>query len=77
MIFIIKLHYAPQKLFDFKTMGALLEKAGYKDIHVVVDSPRPFPLSFALTRGADYFPWAAGILKPIGKFLDHFDILRL
>lgn len=56
-------------LFDFKTMGTLLQKAGFKDIEVRADSPRPFPLSFAFSRGADYFPWAAWILKPIGKLL--------
>jgi len=60
-------------LFDFKTMKLLLEKAGFKDIEVRADSPRPFPLSFAFTRGADYFPWAAWMLKPMGKFLDHFN----
>ena len=61
-------------LFDFKTMKLLLEKAGFKDIEVKNDSPRPFPLSFAFTRGADYFPWAAWILKPLGKFFDHFNL---
>jgi 2-polyprenyl-3-methyl-5-hydroxy-6-metoxy-1,4-benzoquinol methylase len=67
-------------LFDFKTMKLLLEKAGFKDIVVRKDSPRPFQLSFVFTRGADYFPclrrqtWAAWLLKPIGKLLDHFDL---
>jgi 2-polyprenyl-3-methyl-5-hydroxy-6-metoxy-1,4-benzoquinol methylase len=61
-------------LFDFKTMRTLLEKAGFKDIEVTADSPRPFPLSFAFTRGADYFPWMAWLLKPIGKLLDHFHL---
>ena len=61
-------------LFDFLTMKTLLAKAGYKDIEIHADSPRPFPLSFAFTRGADYFPWAAWVLKPMGKLLDHFDI---
>ena len=57
-------------LFDFQTMRTLLETAGFKNIEVRADSPRPFPLSFAFTRGADYFPWAAWILKPFGKLID-------
>lgn len=61
-------------LFDFRTMKTLLEKAGFHDIDVHADSPRPFPLSFAFTRGADYFPWAAWLLKPIGRLLDHLDM---
>ena len=61
-------------LLDFNSMRKLLEKTGFRDIEVRADTPRPFPLSFAFTRGADYFPWAAWILKPIGKLLDHFDI---
>ena len=61
-------------LLDFNSMRKLLEKTGFRDIEVHADTPRPFPLSFAFTRGADYFPWAAWILKPMGKLLDHFDI---
>ncbi len=61
-------------LFDFATMRMLLEKSGFRDIEIRADSPRPFPLSFAFTRGADYFPWLGWALKPIGKLLDPFDI---
>ena len=61
-------------LLDFNSMRKLLEKTGFRDIEVHADTPRPFPLSFAFTRGADYFPLAAWILKPMGKLLDHFDI---
>jgi 2-polyprenyl-3-methyl-5-hydroxy-6-metoxy-1,4-benzoquinol methylase len=61
-------------LFDFKTMRLLLEKAGFRDITVARDTPRPFPLSFVFTRSADYFPWLKWLLLPIGRFLDRFDI---
>jgi hypothetical protein len=63
-------------LFDFNTMRTLLEKAGFRDIEIHADSPRPFPLSFAFTRAGDYFPWFAWILKPIGKLLDRFHIIN-
>jgi 2-polyprenyl-3-methyl-5-hydroxy-6-metoxy-1,4-benzoquinol methylase len=67
-------------LFDFKTMKLLLEKAGFRFIEIRTDNPRPFPLSFVFTRGADYFPclrgqaWVRWALKPIGNFLDRFDV---
>ena len=61
-------------LFDHDTMRQLLEKAGFRDIEVRADSPRPFPLSFAFTRGSDYFPWLAWLLRPMGKMFDRFDI---
>jgi SAM-dependent methyltransferase len=48
----------------------LLNKAGFTHVEVRHDEPRPFPLSFVFTRSADYFPWAAWLLKPIGKLLD-------
>ncbi|OGG11935.1 hypothetical protein A2Z00_03900 [Candidatus Gottesmanbacteria bacterium RBG_13_45_10] len=57
-------------LFDFKTMQTLLEKAGFRNIEVRRDTSRPFPLSFVFTRGADYVPWAAWLLRPIGKLID-------
>jgi len=57
-------------LLDFQSMRILLEKAGFRDIEIRKDSPRPFPLSFAFTRGADYFPFLAFILRPMGKLLD-------
>jgi len=52
----------------------LMKKAGFKNIDVRHDMPRPFPLSFVFTRSADYFPWAAWFLRTIGNFLDHFHI---
>ena len=61
-------------LFDHETMKKLLEEAGFHDIDVQNDTPRPFPLSFAFTRGADYFPWASWILRPLGKLLDRFSV---
>lgn len=63
-------------LLDFITMRKLLEKAGFTDIEIRSDSPRPFPLSFALSRAGDYFPWAAWILKPLGKLLDRFKVVN-
>lgn len=63
-------------LLDFITMRKLLEDAGFSDIEVRSDSPRPFPLSFALSRAGDYFSWAAWILKPLGKLLDRFKIVN-
>jgi SAM-dependent methyltransferase len=69
--------------WDPRSLRELFERAGYRDIVIRRDSPRPFPLSFVFTRSADYFPclagrraWAAWILKPIGKFLDHFKIIN-
>lgn len=52
----------------------LLQEAGFKKIHIRHDTPRPFPLSFLFTRGADYFPWAGPLLRPVGKALDTFHI---
>jgi 2-polyprenyl-3-methyl-5-hydroxy-6-metoxy-1,4-benzoquinol methylase len=61
-------------LFDSITMKLLLENSGFRDIQIRADDPRPFPLSFAVTRAADYFPWAKWLLLPIGRFLDRFEI---
>ncbi len=63
-------------LLDFNSMRLLLEKAGFRDIEIRADTPRPFPLSFAFTRAGDYFLWAAWLLKPIGKLLDRFNIIN-
>jgi 2-polyprenyl-3-methyl-5-hydroxy-6-metoxy-1,4-benzoquinol methylase len=63
-------------LFDFSTMKLLLEKAGFRNIVIRADSPRPFPLSFVFTRGADYFPWIKWLLLPVGHFLDRFEIIN-
>jgi len=63
-------------LLDFQSMRYLLEKVGFHDIDIQRDSPRPFPLSFAFTRAADYFPMFAWFLKPIGKFLDRYKFIN-
>jgi len=57
-----------------RSLRFLMEKTGFKTIEIRRDTPRPFPLSFAFTRAADYFPLIAWFLKPIGKLLDRFDI---
>ncbi len=61
-------------LFSEKSMRTLLGNAGFRDIHIRKDTPRPFPLSFAFRRAADYFPWLAGICVPIARFLDRSKI---
>jgi SAM-dependent methyltransferase len=60
--------------WDTGSLTFLMKRAGFSNIVVRRDSPRPFPLSFVFTRGADYFPWTAWIFKPIGRFLDRFSI---
>lgn len=69
-------YHHPEHLtfWDRKSLRELFKRAGFKNSIIRPDIPRPFPLSFVFTRGADYLPWAAGILKPIGRFLDRFDI---
>lgn len=63
-------------LLDKISMKVLLEKSGFRDIEIHSDIARPFPLSFAITRAADYFPWAAFILKPAGKMLEYFKVIN-
>lgn len=63
-------------LLDFDTMRKLLQKAGFSHIEILSDSPRPFPLSFALQRAGDYFPWAAWIVQPLGRLFDRFNIIN-
>jgi SAM-dependent methyltransferase len=60
--------------WDPQSLTYLLKTSGFRNIKIQRDSPRPFPLSFVFTRGADYMPWAARILKPIGKLLDRFHL---
>ena len=62
--------------WNAQSLMFLMKKAGFTDITVRHDSPRPFPLSFAFTRGADYFPSLAWGMKPIGALLDRFRILN-
>lgn len=62
--------------FDPKSLIELFTRAGFTDIRVDHDTPRPFPLSFAFRRSADYFPWAGWVVKPIGNFLDRWHILN-
>lgn len=57
-------------------LKVLMEKAGFRDSRVMRDSPRPFPLSFLFTRGADYFPWLEWLLRPIGKIFDRAAIIN-
>ena len=61
-------------LLDDNSMRTFLAKVGFRDIEIRPDSPRPFPLSFAFKRAADYFPFLAWLLKPFGKFIDRFNI---
>jgi SAM-dependent methyltransferase len=56
--------------WDPTSLRELFTRTGFKNIVIRQDDPRPFPLSFVFTRSADYFPWAAGILKPVGKLLE-------
>jgi SAM-dependent methyltransferase len=62
--------------WDVRSLTYLMGKAGFTNIDVRRDTPRPFPLSFMFTRGADYFPWAGRLLRPIGKLLDRFTIIN-
>lgn len=59
-----------------RSLRVLMEKTGFKKIKIQKDTLRPFPLSFLFTRAADYFPWAAWLFKPIGKILQHFNIVN-
>jgi 2-polyprenyl-3-methyl-5-hydroxy-6-metoxy-1,4-benzoquinol methylase len=63
-------------LFTPESMTRLLKDAGFGDIHAKRDSPRPFPLSFAFTRAADYFPKLAWIFKPIGRLFEYFKFIN-
>lgn len=60
--------------WDPQSLQELFERAGFGDITIARDSPRPFPLSFVFTRSADYMPRAGGLLKPIGRLLDRFHL---
>lgn len=62
----------PEHLFFFdpQSMRYLFEKVGFSKVRVQRDTPRPFPLSFAFTRLADYFPFFSGPLRFIGRALD-------
>jgi len=67
----------PEHLFFFdpKSLRRILENAGFTDITVTRDTPRPFPLSFALTRIADYFPWMEFLAVPLGKWFVRYAIM--
>ncbi len=61
-------------LLDHTSMRTLLTRSGFRDIEIRRDSARPFPLSFAFKRAADYFPFLAWFLVPLGNLLDRFKI---
>jgi hypothetical protein len=56
------------------SLRQLCQRAGFRNITIRRDSPRPFPLSFLLTRGADYIPRLGFFLRPMGSFLDRFTL---
>lgn len=56
------------------SLTSLFKRAGFSHIEIRHDTPRPFPLSFAFTRSADYFPWAGWLLRRAGKLLDRVHI---
>jgi len=60
--------------FDPRSLQILCKKAGFRDIEIRRDMPRPFPLSFAFYRLADYFPWLGWLLRPLGRVLDQFSL---
>lgn len=62
--------------WDLRSLKELFTRAGFTDITINHDIPRPFPLSFLFTRSADYFPWAGWFLRPVGNFFDRFHIIN-
>lgn len=62
--------------WDSDSLMYLFKKSGFNNIKIRRDTPRPFPLSFVFTRSADYFPWAAWVLKPFGKFIEKFGMIN-
>jgi len=62
----------PEHLYFFEpaSMKHMCKRAGFSHVEVVKDESRPFPLSFAFTRTADYFPVLKPILLPLGKLVD-------
>lgn len=62
--------------WDERSLFELLKRSGFKNITIQKDSPRPFPLSFVFTRGADYFPWLSWLLRPVGKLVDRFHLVN-
>lgn len=71
-------YYHPEHVtfWDPASLLELFERAGFWNITIRRDSPRPFPLSFVLTRGADYVPRLGFFLRPMGKFLDRFNLIN-
>ena len=62
--------------WNLRSLKELMKRSGFTEVTVERDTPRPFPLSFLFTRAADYFPWAAWILKPIGNILKSLNIVN-
>lgn len=60
--------------WDPGSLTYLMHASGFNNVAVRHDPPRPFPLSFAFTRAADYFPFLAFFLRPMGNLLDHWKI---
>ena len=56
--------------FEPASMKHMCKRAGFSHVEVMKDDSRPFPLSFAITRTADYFPVLKPILVPLGKLVD-------
>jgi 2-polyprenyl-3-methyl-5-hydroxy-6-metoxy-1,4-benzoquinol methylase len=53
--------------FDQQSLFNLFMHIGFTTVTVRKDDNRPFPLSFLFTRGADYFPIFAPILRGLGR----------
>lgn len=62
----------PEHLFFFdpKSVSNLLRMTGFSRVVVRADSARPFPLSFAIRRTADYFPLFKRLLEPVAGIFD-------
>ena len=58
------------------SLRELFERAGFREISIRRDSPRPFPVSFVFTRGSDYVPWLGWLLLPAGKLLTRWNIIN-
>lgn len=62
--------------FDEVSLKRLFTEAGFSSVEVWHETPRPFPLSFAITRSADYFPLFRWLLIPVGKVIERLNIMN-